>query len=354
MSTINKNIFISILVSNLITTTIYADSDPTALPPAVPTDTTTAIANTAQNQQHFIEEDEDTFKIIRKNLGINYFSTFFGPGLHKDTCNYSPTELGLPNGGNGLWLQKQVSFKYKFSKNLSFNTTFRFNVTFNNYSKKGSFKVFRWETPRLGVSTTFIKGKDWLFAGSIDTEMPYFMPDPLAGYQARERKALLTPGMSAMLQYEPANSRWSIFSTLDPRYYFYSDNQAVEKEFSKSGRKWYNKPNLTLSFRPTINYLLFPKIKLTIGTVIDYRKQVISKWNPFHLSLVANGNSTAWRLNPIPINIGISYEFNKRLTIYPHISAFPINAQRVNAENGDRTLFEKTCYFGVWLRGVLL
>jgi hypothetical protein len=302
-------------------------------------------------KRSFDEDNEDVVSKIQNKLTINYLSIFFGPGLRSDTFSYTPNELGMHNT-NGWFTQNQISFKYKISKNFSFNTTFRINLVLNNDNGSKSYKFFRWETPRMGIATVFFKKGDWLLVGSLDTETPSFMPYPLTGYQAKSRTALFTPGMNAIFQYDPSDSPWSILSTLEPRYYFYENADAAEESYLQKGlRSARNKPNLTLVIKPTISYRISSKAKITLGTILDYRKQVLSGWDPFKASLSAMGDSPAWRVNPIPIHVGISYDSSKSMSIYPYISMIPIKAQRFNAKTGLAAKFSKTCHFGMWIRG---
>lgn len=289
---------------------------------------------------------------IREILGITYFSYFFGPGLHRDNLLFPPNQLGYPDN-DGIYFQNQLSVRYKFSSNMAIDFQSRFKILVNNYTENAKFSPFRWEAPRIGLSGVLLSGETWSLAGAINTDFPYFFPEPFSGYQARRRTTLVTPGMFASLKIEPKNSRWSLFSVVSPRYFLYADRTVAEPQYINAGFLPGNKPELILSFQPTINYKVSVNTKLTLGTTLDYRKLVVSNWNAFDATLISNGNSKTWRLYAIPVNVGLTYKFSNEFTIFPFISAFPIAAQRVDAATGERATLLQTTAFGMWLSGTL-
>lgn len=292
------------------------------------------------------------FERLKDNLGITYFSFFYGPGLHPDQMTYNPNQMGRPEH-DGMYFQNQLSFRVKFSKNIALDIQTRFNVILNNYKGNSKFSPFLWETPRFGISGRLMEAGDWTLTGAINTDLPYFFPAPFTGYQAQQRTVVFNPGMFASLRWMPKGSRWSLFSVVSPRYFFYTDRSAAERQYHEAGYIPENKPEFILSFKPTINYSITPKISITLGTSIDYRKQVVSNWNLFNASLESNGNSTAWRLYAIPLTHGVTYTFSPAFSIYPFISTYPIAAQRLDAKTGRQATLLEATSIGMWLNGTL-
>ena len=193
------------------------------------------------------ESDKNLSDEIKKILGVTYFSYFFGPGLHPDNVEFYPNQLGYPDN-DGIYFQNHISIRYKFSSNLALDFQSRFKLLMNNYTENPNFSPFRWEAPRIGVSGKLMSGNIWDLTGAVNTDFPYFLPAPFSGYQAQERKTLLTPGMFAALKIEPKESKWSIFSVVSPRYFFYADRNVAEPQYRGAGYIPQNKPELILSF----------------------------------------------------------------------------------------------------------
>ncbi|MBI2712457.1 MAG: hypothetical protein HYX41_06340 [Bdellovibrio sp.] len=285
-------------------------------------------------------------------FGITYFSFFNGPGFLTDTYSYCPNNLGKPSN-DGINFQNNVSFRWKFSHKFALDLQARFYLILNNGTDNPNFHNFRWETPRIGISGKLLNGDDWSLSGAINTEFPYFFPTPLSGYQVKQRKVIFNPGMFASFKYEPRNSPWSIFSVVTPRFFLYADRSVAEPQLSYAGFLPGNKPELILSLSPTINYKVGSKSKLTLGTILDYRKYVISSWNPLDASLITNGDDPAWRLSAVPVSLGVTYQFNEQVTIYPYVTAYPIAAQRIDAVTGKQATFLESASIGMWVNGTL-
>ena len=289
---------------------------------------------------------------LKEKLGITYFSFFYGPGVHPDQLNYNPNQLGNPQN-DGVYFQNQVSLRYKFSTHMAFDFQSRFNLILNNMAHSPNFSMLRWEAPRVGVSGKLASGEDWTLVGAINTDFPYYAPLPFSGYQAKNRTVILNPGMFANFQYNPKDSKWSVFSVINPRYFFYTNRNAAEPQMQLSGLIPQNKPELIISILPTVNYRLSPNSTLTVGTNIDYRKQVISSWNMFDASLISNGASKAWRFNAIPFNMGVTYTLSDSFILFPFISFYPIAIQRKDDTTGRQATFLEGTSIGMWLRGTL-
>jgi hypothetical protein len=286
-------------------------------------------------------------------FGITYFSFFDGPGLDPDLRAFPPNQFGRPSD-DGLNFFNVVSFRYKISSNLALDLQTRSVVILNNGVDSKDFQPFRWESPRVGISGKLASGKDWKLTGALNTDLPYMLPSPFTGYTSRERKIVFNPGMFANFSYQPTGSRWSVFAVLSPRFFVYAEDDALEPQSRRANFSGRNKPELALAFTPTLNYQISPKTAITSGIVLDYRKQVGSSWNPFQASMVNNGNSEAWRLQPIAMQMGVTYEASPALRIYPFIQGVPIAAQRASASTGQQASLTDTLRFGMWISGAIL
>ena len=286
-------------------------------------------------------------------FGITYFSFFDGPGLDPDLRAFPPNQFGRPSD-DGLNFFNVISFRYKIGSNLAIDLQTRSVLILNNGVNSTQFEPFRWESPRVGVSGKLASGKDWKLTGALNTDLPYMLPSPLTGYTSRERKIVFNPGMFANFSYQPSGSRWSVFAVLSPRFFIYAEDDALEPQSRRANFSGRNKPELALALTPTLNYQLSSKAALTSGIVLDYRKQVGSSWNPFQASMVNNGDSPAWRLQPIAMQMGVTYEANSALRIYPFIQGVPIAAQRVSASSGQQASLTDTLRFGMWISGSIL
>lgn len=286
-------------------------------------------------------------------LGINYFTFFNGPGLHPDHLEFNPNQMGNP-GNDGINAQTQISVRYKFSDALALDFQSRFYVIFNNYTENEKFSPFRWETPRIGVSGLLLSGSDWTLAGAINTDFPHFFPTPLSGYQAKQRTVIFNPGLFAKFNYAPKNSRWSVFSVVSPRYFFYADREAAEVQLTNAGFDPGSKPELILALKPTLNYSLSEKLSLSTGTSIDYRKQVMSSWNILDATLVTNEATQAWVLDAVPLTLGVTYAVSPTITIFPYVSTFPIAVQRIDRKSGTQASLFESASIGMWINGTIL
>ena len=307
------------------------------------------LTSTFENQ---VLKSETSTKSLKDSLGITYFSFFYGPGIQPDSSGFSPNQLGKAEK-HGLYLQNNVSFRYKFSERFAFDVQTRFNIFFNNYIQKADFRNFFWESPRIGISGKLLYGDDWSITGAINTDFPYFFPEPFSGFEVQQRKVLLNPGLFANFTYEPKGSKWSVFSVLAPRVFFYEDRNAIEPSYLTGGYTAQNKPEVIIAFQPTLNYAVTPQLSLSVGGKIDYRKHVLSDWNPFNASLASNGTDSAWRIAPMSVFLGVTYKVSPSITLFPFISTYPITAQRVSASSGDQATLLETTSIGMWLRGTL-
>jgi hypothetical protein len=307
---------------------------------------------TSSTNQTVSEKKQSLSNKILSKTGISYFSFFNGPGLKSELNGVTPNQLGKPDD-DGVSFFNLVSLKYKTSENIALDLQTRFEVFINNGVGTDEFSAFRWESPRIGFSGNLIKKETWAVSGAINTDFPHFLPSPLTGFTARERKVVFNPGMFGSLSIHPKDSRWSFFGVLAPRYFFYADREAAESQMKRGGMTAGNKPELVLAILPTLNRHITDKTSLSLGATIDYRKQVLSKWNPLSASLATNGDSSSWRLLAVPVTFGVTHDFNSKIKIYPYLQAFPIAAQRINAISREKSTLLETASLGMWIYGTI-
>ncbi len=289
-----------------------------------------------------------------EKLGMTYMSFFEGPAILTDDQSITPNALGLP-ADDGLLLNNNVSFKYKFRGERAVDFQMRFFYVFNNGTDSEDFEAFRWQSPRLGISDTSWKTENAKFSGAFNTDLPYFLPEPIGGgYIAAKRTTLASPGFFAKYAYTPVTSRWSFQSLVQPRLYIYENRHVAEKQLGRAG---YPIPELKneflLNFSPSVNYAFNDKLGTRLGTEIIYKKLVISDWNPFNsTSRSADPKSKAWRLQPMPLQLGFTYSFSKMFEVSTYIQGHPIASQRMD-KDGKVARFEKTVSAGSWINGTL-
>lgn len=287
---------------------------------------------------------------LQDNFAISYFSFFNGPGLDSDQLDMSPNHLGKPNQ-DGLNLLNQISIRYKVSPTLGIDFQNRLHWIVNNSSNNPQYQSLRWEAPRVGISGRLLSGNDWNVTGAFNTDFPYFLPSPLSGYQAKQRTILFNPGLFAGFQYQPKESRWSVYTVLQPRFFIYQDRNKAESQYFISGYQGSNKPELILAVQPTLNYQLTRPLQATFGAAVDYRKNVGSDWNPLQASLSTNGDSKAWRFAPLQMMLGVTYSPFPNMSFFPYIMTHPIAFQRVDVKTGKQATLLDSTSLGFWLRG---
>lgn len=287
-------------------------------------------------------------------LGLSYFLFFDGPGLAQGKQNLSPNVLGLPED-DGLRLTNYLSVKYRLTERWALDFQARLQWIVNNARDVSDYQPFRWQSPRIGVSGKILSGETWSLTGAINSDFPYFFPEPFGGgFIAERRTTLFNPGLFAKFNYQPLGSSWSLSSLVMPRVFFYQDRDASEPQLRRAGYSPHLKPELSLSLNPSANYKVTQAVGFRLGTEFTYRKLVLSSWNPFHGSL--NGSDTtsdAWRLAPVPFQFGITYEPSAQLNVSVFVQAFPIAAQRVR-KDGTEASFGDTASIGMWMSGVIL
>jgi len=288
-----------------------------------------------------------------ERLGMTYMSFFDGPGILNNDQSITPNAIGKPSD-DGLVLMNNVSFKYKLKADLALDFQARVYYVMDNGNHVDNFEPFRWQSPRFGISTTFLKTDNSKLTGALNTDLPYFMPEPVGGgYIAKRRTTILTPGLFAKYAYTPVESRWSVFSLVQPRFYIYENRHVAENQLMRAGYAPELKNEFTFSVTPSANYAITDKLGGRIGTEVIYKKLIASGWNPLNgTSKAADPNSKAWRLQAMPIQTGLTYVFNKAFELSTYIQGYPISSQRID-KKGRQASFDETISAGAWISGTI-
>lgn len=328
---INSQIFVLLIVCSLISSMGYAQS------------------NKSVSVLSKLERVPDYLR----NFSMSYLSFFDGPGVFNDDQSVTPNAIGRPSD-DGLLLNNNVSLKYFLNKDYALDFQMRTQWVTNNGVKTDDFDPLRWQSPRFGISTTFFKTENGKLTGAFNTDLPYFFPKPFGGgYIAEQRTTLLTPGFFAKYTWAPTTTRWSLFSLVQPRYYIYKDRNVAEPQYTRAGFSPRLKNELTLSFSPSANYAFTDKFGFRLGTELIYKKLVASGWNPLNASQRgADPDSKAWRIQPMPLQTGLTYLFSPMFELSSFIQGFPIPSQRVD-KAGRKASFEETVSVGAWISGKL-
>ena len=307
----------------------------------------------SQQNQSVINSTNGITHSVLRNFSLSYMSFFDGPGIFTDEQSITPNALGKPSD-DGLLFNNNLSLKYFLSTDYALDFQLRTQWVTNNARNTEDFEPLRWQSPRFGISSTFLKTENGKLTGAFNTDLPYFFPEPIGGgYIAEKRTTLLTPGFFAKYSWTPSYTRWSIFSLVQPRYYFYQDRNVAEPQYSRAGFSPRLKNELTLSFSPSANYAFTDKFGFRVGTEVVYKKLIASGWNPFNATQrAADPDSKAWRIQALPIQTGVTYIFSPMLELSSYIQGYPIDSQRID-KRGNKATFEETVSVGAWINGKL-
>jgi len=284
---------------------------------------------------------ENTVPAWRKKIGLNYNSFFAGPGPGLPV-GQTPYFTGGP-GDTGLNFFNLVSLKYKFSERYAFDVQFRNQLVVTNQL------AFRHQGQRFGISGKLLKGKDWVLAGALNSDLPL---RPIMGQIGSDRTLLFNPGMFATFDYSPAGSRWSLFALITPRVWFYSDRNAVAVQDVRSCSDpetgaivcdpRSNKPEAILSFNPSINYAISEKTGVRLGTTLTAAKYI---------------SSQGLQRDFMPFELGFTYDLDPRFSIYTYVltSTGLDDSVRRNLYGISRPVsWLDTMSFNLWLSGTIL
>ena len=279
-----------------------------------------AIAATQPNTKPLSEQS------FKERLGMGYFFFFDGPNLGDgtDLVTNRTGVTGVPINSYYIF-----SFKYKLNEKYSFDVQPGVQHWYTRVPRA------RFDRVRVGFSGKLWQSGFWTLDGAANTDLPY------TGYTAKERTLIFSPGLFAGLSYRPTNSRWSMYTLVMPRVWFYADKDAVEPEWSAARRDPGEKFQSIMQFTPTVNYAITDKFGLRSGIGIDYRKWVKDEW-------------TTWRRWDTPITAGVTYSFNKAFNVYAFLQSFPLDGNRPGLNRPPRNGFQAdTTSFGMWLSGTI-
>ncbi len=259
---------------------------------------------------------EGSLRKLAERFGMNYFSFWEGPSLEDGLTGKN--ELARPLD-TGLSLFNLVSVKYKLNDTYSLDLQNRLELIHTQENE------WRFQGLRAGVSGTLLKGESWNLSGAVNTDVP-----ELNGRDARARTVLFNPGLFAGLTWN-LDPRWSLYTVLSPRIFFYRDDQAVEPEWLLAGRDPGEKPRAILQAFPTINYAISDRFGLRSGLDLQFRQFVESA--PTYLKRWP----TSWTVGPTII-------LSKMLSTYVFVQTWPFDGKGLSRE---------TSSLGMWLTGVL-
>jgi len=253
---------------------------------------------------------------VLDRMGMNYFSFWEGPSLEDGQTGRN--ELSNPQD-SGLSLFNLVSITYRMDNGYNFDLQNRVELIHTQEQE------WRFQGIRAGVSGELFKTKSLVMKGAINTDVP-----ELNGRDARARTVIFNPGLFASLNWN-MSPRWSLYSILSPRIFFYRDDEAVEKEWTLAGRDPGEKPRAVIQASPTINYQVNDKLGFRSGIDLQFRQFVKSE----------TGDLRRW---PTSWSFGPTYSFHKSLNVYLFAQTWPFDGKKLTRE---------TASLGMWLSGVV-
>jgi hypothetical protein len=268
---------------------------------------------------------EKATETISKYVGLTYFTFFDGPGVGEPLGN-PPGVLGRPSD-SGLNFWTNLSLRGKISDRFAVDYQFRLQQVVTNELE------FRDQGGRLGISGTLLKGADWSLTGALNSDIPG------VGQIPSQRTLIVNPGLFASFNYRPQGSRWSVFSLVAPRFFFYRDADAMAQQDTAQGLLPGMKPQVALQFQPSINYAFNERHGARLGVMLDVRKQVA--WDSFRRWF--------W-----PVDVGYTYSFSKRFNLYPHFRFSGPWDNSLRSSLGVNVPWTHTASVGLWINGVIL
>lgn len=275
--------------------------------------TSTSAANTSTTSTSF------SFSSLASKFGASYFTFVEGISL-RDGGNAN-NEIGKPVNTQAF---NFVSLYYKLNDRINFDVQSRIAYVHSLNRDQGN-SEWQFQGMRAGISGKLASGKNWSLKGAANTDIP-----GLNGRDAIYRTLIFNPGLFAGLSYQ-ISDRWSFYSVLTPRIYFYRDDNAVEPEWLASGRDPGQKRRLELRGSPTINYAVNDKFGLRTGVDLNFQNFV--------------GNDANYiRRWATPWTIGPTYKFHQSFNVYTFVQTFPFDGQGITTN---------TASIGMWLNGTL-
>jgi len=259
--------------------------------------------------------------------GMNYFSFWEGHSL--DDGKTAKNELGR-RLDDGLQLFNLISTTYKLNDRIGIDLQTRLEhipMTYRGDTKGGkdTEPSWRFQGLRIGISGRLASGEKWSLRGALNTDIP-----ELNGRDARFRKTIFTPGLFTGFNYK-FDDRWSLYAILSPRFFFYTDDDAVEPEWTASGRDPGEKPCAILAASPSINYAVSDTYGWSAGLDLSFRQFVES--DPMFLK--------RW---PTSASVGPTFVINKHLNIWTYVMTWPFDGKKTHIE---------TTSWGAWINGII-
>lgn len=259
--------------------------------------------------------------------GMNYFSFWEGHSL--DNGKSAKNEMG-GRLDDGLQLFNLISTTYKITDRIGIDLQTRLEhipITYRGdlKNKRDTEPSWRFQGLRLGISGKLASGEKWSFKGAFNTDIP-----ELNGRDARLRKTIFTPGLFTGFTYQMTD-RWSIYAILSPRIFFYTNDDAVEPEWTAGGRTPGEKPRMILAASPSVNYAFNDAYGMRAGLDLSFRQFVES--DPTFLK--------RW---PTSASAGPTFVINKHLNIWTYVMAWPFDGKKTHLE---------TTSWGAWINGII-
>lgn len=260
-----------------------------------------------------------SIRSISEKVGMNYFT--FVEGISAVDGDNANNEIGRPVNTQAF---NFISLTYKVTERLSADIQTRLAYVHSMAKDPGN-SEWQFQGLRMGVSGVLASGKNWKLKGAANTDIP-----ELNGRDARYRTLIFNPGLFAGLHYQ-FSERWSFYSVLTPRIYFYRDDNAVEPEWKVAGRSPGEKRRLELRGSPTINYAFNDTYGLRTGMDLNFQNftgndaNYLKRW------------PTAWTIGP-------TWNIHKSLNLYTFLQTYPFDGEKMTS---------KTASIGMWINGVI-
>jgi hypothetical protein len=259
-----------------------------------------------------------------QRLGMTYFTFYDGQSLEDPGFfggKLGKNERGKPiNGNDGYSAFNNISLTYKLTETINLDQQTRLEYVHNRD------REWRFQGMRIGISGRLLSGKNWSLKGAFNTDIP-----ELNGYTERARTTIFNPGLFAGLNIQ-LSEKWSLYSVLTPRIYFYRDDRAVDRQWAVAGRDPGEKRRFELRGSPTVNYQINDKFGIRGGFDI----QIVNR--------IKDDSTELTRFPTTSINLGPTIAINKALNLYVFARTFPFDGLKARKE---------TLSLGAWINGVV-
>lgn len=276
-----------------------------------------------------------------QRFGMTYFTFYDGQSLEDPgffNGRVGKNERGKPiNGNDGYAAFNNISMTYKLTETINLDLQARVEYVHNNRGDMIRTNVpggeishdtreWRFQGMRVGISGRLLSGKNWSLKGAFNTDIP-----ELNGYTERARTTIFNPGLFAGLNIQ-LSEKWSLYSVLTPRIYFYRDDRAVDRQWAVAGRDPGEKRRFELRGSPTLNYQVNDKFGIRGGFDI----QIVNR--------IKDDTAELTRFPTTSINLGPTFAINKALNLYVFARTFPFDELKARRE---------TLSLGAWINGVI-